>query len=189
MVDQNGACSAEWYRFFVQIQRMIGGPSNPFDDSGLLNALPVGSDNSGQGNIDVLTPPMVPVVGDDPLVPPAVTTVGDDLMHPYIAQALFGLDAAARRIGYRTMTASGNAEQWDRVILVDTTAGAVTVTLPTVASSDELVLCIKKTSANANNMVIDGNGAETIDGAANITTATQWASYTLLGTAAGWMVL
>lgn len=176
MVDQNGACSAEWYRFFVQIQRMIGGPSNPFDDSGLLNALPVGSDNSGQGNIDVLTPPMVPVVGDD-------------LMHPYIAQALFGLDAAARRIGYRTMTASGNAEQWDRVILVDTTAGAATVTLPTVASSDELVMCIKKTSADANNMVIDGNGAETIDGAANITTATQWASYTLLGTAAGWMVL
>lgn len=184
MVDANGACSAEWYRFFAQIQRMIGGASDPFDDSMILAAGSSALAGIGGEGGDMLPAPTF-VITDDVLVPPSIPAAFDDLLQPYPATAL-PLDG---RAAYRTVTASANAELWDRVILVDTTAGAVTVTLPAVATCAGLVLNVKKIDGAANNMVIDGNGAETIDGAANITTATQWASYTVIATAAGWMIL
>lgn len=49
--------------------------------------------------------------------------------------------------------------------MVDATSGSLTMTLPTAASSTGKVFYIKKIDSSANSVIIDGAGAETIDGA------------------------
>lgn len=39
LTDGNGMVTPEWYKFFLAIQRIIGGPSNPFDDGALLASM------------------------------------------------------------------------------------------------------------------------------------------------------
>ncbi len=56
----------------------------------------------------------------------------------------------------------------DDLIVVDATSGAVTLTLPAVASSNGRQIRAKKTDASANVVKVDGNGAETVDGAADL---------------------
>jgi len=60
----------------------------------------------------------------------------------------------------------------DDVVLVDASAGAVTITLHAVATAD-YPITIKKIDSSANAVTIDPNGAETIDGAATVVIATQ----------------
>lgn len=50
-----------------------------------------------------------------------------------------------------------------QIVLVDTTAGAVTLTLPSAASASEITV---KNRAGANRVTLDGAGAQTIDGSA-----------------------
>jgi hypothetical protein len=69
---------------------------------------------------------------------------------------------------------------------VDTTAGSVTVTLPTLASSaDGSEFEFYKPIA-ANSMVIDGAGAETIEGGANVTRTAQYAFVKIRKAATVW---
>ncbi len=56
--------------------------------------------------------------------------------------------------------------------LCDLTGGAFTITLPAAASSTGRVLTFKKTDASANAFTLDGNAAETIDGAATVVGST-----------------
>lgn len=87
----------------------------------------------------------------------------------------------------RTVSTNYTALASDYMIGVDTTAGNVTVTLPTAASAVGQAYVVKKV-AGANNAVIDGNGAETIDGAATQTITTLWASMTVRSTGTTWWV-
>ncbi len=50
-------------------------------------------------------------------------------------------------------------------ILVDTSGGAVTINLPAVASNVDKVYYVKKITSDTNQITIDGNASETIDGA------------------------
>lgn len=70
------------------------------------------------------------------------------------------------------------------VILVDTTAGNITIGLPP-AANNTAIFHIKKTIA-ANNLTIDGNGAETIDGSATKVLAAQYASASLVSDGTKW---
>lgn len=72
-----------------------------------------------------------------------------------------------------------------RTALVDTTAGAVTLTLLPVADCLADIV-VKKVNAGANNVIIEGDGAETIDGAANITFNTQYQAHTLRPALGAW---
>lgn len=78
-----------------------------------------------------------------------------------------------------TKTTNYNLADTDDVILVDCTSGPVTITLHAVATAKKKVYNIKKIDASANAMILDGNLVETIDGAANITTAVRYSNYTL----------
>jgi|SRR3990167_2540999 len=73
-------------------------------------------------------------------------------------------------------------------ILVDTTSGTVTITLPAAASSAGVVVTCKKKVA-ANTMTIDGNGAETIDGAASISTTAIYSSRTVICDGTTWWII
>lgn len=52
-----------------------------------------------------------------------------------------------------------------QIVLVDTTAGDVTLTLPSAASAAEITV---KNYAGAHKVVLDGSGAQTIDGSVTV---------------------
>lgn len=86
-----------------------------------------------------------------------------------------------------TKTANYVATNADDFIKVDTTAGAVTITLPAVATAIKKVFYFKKIDAVANNMVISGDG--NIDGAASFTTATQYTSLSIISDGTAWWIV
>jgi len=71
----------------------------------------------------------------------------------------------------------------DETILVNATAGAVTITLPTVTSGR--ILTVKKIDASANAVTLSG----TVDGTVNPTLGTQWQSRILQGDGTNWMIV
>lgn len=73
------------------------------------------------------------------------------------------------------------------IILADTTTAGFTITLPPASKSQNALIRVMKVSADGHTLTIDGNGADTINGAATATTTTQYAKFNLIcGTATGW---
>ncbi len=93
-------------------------------------------------------------------------------------------------VGHGIVTKTGNytATADDYMILVDATAGAVTITLPAVAGATRRIYIIKKIDSSINTVTIDGNAAETIDGTTTKVLATQYSSLTIQCDAATWWV-
>lgn len=79
----------------------------------------------------------------------------------------------------------------DGTVLVDTSSTAVTVTLPTAVGQSGRIYTIKDATGNAetNNITIDGDGSETIDGAATHTLDQDWAAVTVQSDGANWLVV
>lgn len=75
------------------------------------------------------------------------------------------------------------------VYLVDATAASVTITLPTAASHKGMRFFIKKTDSTGNAVVIDGDGAETIDGAATQSIVAQNVCLTVVSDGTGWWII
>ena len=75
------------------------------------------------------------------------------------------------------------------VLLVDASGGAVTIDLIAAATAtDGYILGIKKIDSSANVVTVDGNGAETIDGAATLLLSDQYQSAILIVDASAWHV-
>lgn len=68
----------------------------------------------------------------------------------------------------------------------DTAAGVVTITLPVSVLGDQIV--VKKLGTTAD-VIVDGDTAETIDGALTFTLTAQYASVTLIADGAGWNII
>lgn len=73
------------------------------------------------------------------------------------------------------------------VVLANATGGAFTVTLPTPTNGAHVM--VKKTDASANAVTVAHAGAETIDGAASVALATQWARTELISDGTNWFVV
>jgi len=77
----------------------------------------------------------------------------------------------------------------DYTILVNAVGGAVVVNLPAATGSGR-ILNIKKIDASAYTVTVDGNGAETIDGAATYVISAQWVNITIQDGASGaWYII
>lgn len=74
----------------------------------------------------------------------------------------------------------------DYRLQVATGAGAVTINLPAAASNTGRVIKVKRVGAN--NVVLDGNSSETIDGAATLTLDADYESVTLFCDGTGWNI-
>lgn len=107
-----------------------------------------------------------------------------------LGQKLRELSGTVSR-GYLTTSvdAAYTASWHDETLLVDATGGAVTVTLPAAASNKGLRLVVKKIDASANAVTVDGNSSETIDGAATVSTTTQYDVWRLHCDGAAWHLL
>lgn len=88
----------------------------------------------------------------------------------------------------RTETAAYTATGTDFLVLANAAGGAFTVTLPPAADYKGKILAVKRTSAS-NNVTIDGNASETIDGSATVTLSSQYAGRLLISDGSNWSVL
>jgi hypothetical protein len=93
------------------------------------------------------------------------------------------------KLAVATPTTNYAAAVTDDVLLCNATGGAITITLPAAASSANKVLWVKKTDSSGYAVVLDGNGAETIDGAATLSISTQYQSYTVACDGVAWYVI
>lgn len=87
-----------------------------------------------------------------------------------------------------TVSANTTLNETHSTVLVDCTAGSVTITLPPVGTTGKRIYVIKKIDVSANTITIDGNAAETIDGAATKTISNQWAFYTIQNSGSAWFI-
>lgn len=95
--------------------------------------------------------------------------------------------ARLQRMNVRAASAATTLTDADDVLLVNTTSGAVTVTLPPAASARrDRPYIVKKINAGANNVTLDGDGAETIDGAASVVWNTQWQVTRVVSDGSAW---
>lgn len=75
------------------------------------------------------------------------------------------------------------------VYIGNAAGGTVTFTLPATASCIGLVLTFKKQDSSGNNVVIDGNASEAIDGATTKSLGTQFHSLTIIANGTGWSII
>ena len=74
------------------------------------------------------------------------------------------------------------------LILCDATSGAFTVTLPPAGLTPNRIIHIKKVDA-VNNVTVDADGSETIDGALTETLATQYEVLTVVSDGTTWHIV
>lgn len=75
------------------------------------------------------------------------------------------------------------------LIKADATSGAITITLPAAATAgDGFTIAVKKMDSS-NNVVIDGDGSETIDGALTYTLSTQYDAVFIQCDGSNWNIL
>lgn len=88
-----------------------------------------------------------------------------------------------------TKTAAYTITDSDNIIDVDTTAGAITITLPTAVGRNGREYRITKIDAAANNVTIATTSSQTINGAATKVLTTQWQSTLLYSNGANWIAV
>lgn len=145
--------------------------------SGNATAVPMSGDVTGTNQAAVVAQ----LQGKPVPAAPAATDAGKALR--YDGSANYVLDGERLRV--RSVSAATSFGADDDVILGDTTGGAFSVNLPAVAASNRRVYTLKRVNAGANNLTLQANGAETIDGANTYVLTAQWklASVVCNGTA------
>lgn len=100
---------------------------------------------------------------------------------------------AARFVEDATLSAAATiaVTALHRVTPVDpnTTGASVTITLPTVANAGDGFVTVVRNTTGAKLVIIDGNGAETVDGAAGLTLSATNQAVTLNCDGAAWFTL
>lgn len=117
------------------------------------------------------------------------TTNFTDLATVIVADWLNDVDAAVYEtdVVVTETTTSRTAVTGEVVLVDDDTAGStVTVTLPASVSGDKIT--VKKLGTTAD-VIIDGDAAELIDGAATFTLTAQYAALTVIADGTGWSII
>jgi len=133
------------------------------------------------------------------------TTFGNALITDYVSQTdtsaqsiasaltLSGAVTLAKsllRTNIVEKTGAYTATLNDDIIQGDTNGGAFSITLPAAATATGKVYTFIRTGAGVNALTIDGNGAETIDGAAtNNTMDAQYDSLTIICDGTEWFII
>lgn len=92
------------------------------------------------------------------------------------------------RTGCQSVTVAATLAAATRTARVDTTSGAYTLTLMTLASVPLNTIISIFLAVKVGNLLVDGNGAETIDGVANFTMSAV-GTHRLKKTATGWVTV
>lgn len=85
-------------------------------------------------------------------------------------------------------TANYTVTAIDSILTGDCTSGNLTFTLPPVATSKDYEYTFKRIDGSGNNVIVDGNSTETIDGATTKTITTQWGFIKIACDGAKWII-
>lgn len=96
-------------------------------------------------------------------------------------------NAGATPLSVVSKSANYTLTSSDNVILADATSGDVTLTLPASSGNTGMLVIVKKTNS-ANDVIIDGNASETIDGDTTLTITAENAYVELICTGSEWIV-
>ena len=88
-----------------------------------------------------------------------------------------------------TKISTYNVLPTDDVILVDASGGTVTLNLPDATTVNGKVYNFKKIDSSAFQMIIDADGAQTIDDSLTQATSTQYESFTIISDGSAWYIL
>lgn len=116
-----------------------------------------------------------------------VVLTDDASVEIWTADPVDGAVGASGAVIAKTAAYTVAIDDATKVVTVDATAGAVTVTLlPAATAGDGFEVTVKKIDSSVNAVTIDGNGAETIDGATTLVLGSQYHSATLRCDGAAW---
>lgn len=99
------------------------------------------------------------------------------------------LQSTQQRAAYRHVTANDAIETSDVALIVDATAGMVSIFLPEAGTVETQIFYIVKTDASANVVRLDADGTELISGAATRDLTAQWQAITIMSIGDAWVVL
>lgn len=129
------------------------------------------------------------------LIKPGVNDPTDqDLWGGYLNDDLDSIDSlmlTATNDLVNAQTGSYSVVVGDRnkLVTIDASGAVATVGLPVAATAgDGFRVTIKKIDSSSNSVTIDGSGAETIDGAANVVITNQWTAFTLVCNGTSWAI-
>jgi len=77
----------------------------------------------------------------------------------------------------------------DNIVTVDTSGGAVTITLPTAVGITGRHYIIKKISNDGQNLIVEGDGVETIDGLQQRVIISQWVTIEVVSDGSNWIII
>ena len=121
---------------------------------------------------------------NDATLDTVVTVDANGVLHKTAAT-----DVPASNSAFTSVAANYTASTSDEVIFVDASSGHVTITLPTASGNTGKKYRIKKFEASANNVILDGDGAETIDGSTTQTTNVPWTGWVIISNGSNWGVI
>lgn len=171
--DANGEPLPGALLFFYENETVV--KKNTYSDAekATPNANPVVADSAGRWpNIFLETDAPYTVVWApfDDTDPPASPILTKDDVTPLLTSAVAAFPVLTKAINYTVLTSDKGA-----LILVDASAGARTITLPALADVETgFPVRVKKTDSSANIVTVDGNLAETIDGATTFLLGDQY---------------
>jgi hypothetical protein len=89
----------------------------------------------------------------------------------------------------RGISANYSVGLTDQVLLVNCTAGAVTLTLPPAAAGTNTMFYFKKIDSSDNAMTLSGLSGQDVDGASSVSTTVQYVSLTLVTDGSNWYII
>lgn len=106
----------------------------------------------------------------------------------YYIDGVVGLSSSLKTLS--TKTATYTTVLADDAILADSTSSGFTITLGTAAVSSGKQISVKDSGGNAatNNITVDTEAAETIDGSASVVLTNDYESYTFISDGTNWFI-
>lgn len=98
------------------------------------------------------------------------------------------INAAGYVVGFQAKSADYTLTVTDTAISVDASGAARTITLPDAAGNTGRLFRVKKIDSSVNAVIIDGDGADTIDGAATYSLTAQYQAVDLISNGTNWLI-
>jgi hypothetical protein len=95
----------------------------------------------------------------------------------------------SERHAYTSISTNTTLDATHNVVDVDASSAAITITLPTAVGINGREYVIRKLDSSANAVTVDGNGAETVNGAATKALSTQYETVHIMSDGANWIIL
>lgn len=115
--------------------------------------------------------------------------LGKPLLHTHqLGDIIVGTTGSVNVANVVTTATNKNADV-ETIILVDATSGAITITLPPALSYLNKIYTIKKIDSTTNSVIVDGNGAETIDNNQTVTIGFQYTTLQIVSNGIAWYII